>query len=316
MLVSQIEKRPCSSPTFSLPLLAAPLTPEIIFLQHPLYVPHWRMEQHPQSSADAAAANAAASSEAEPHHPPAATEDGAPPEAYHPADYRWVPVRRVPRYDGWTDEKMRRFIEALADTGQVSLAAKAVGMSRESAYRLRRSAHAAAFARAWDAARHHAGSFLEDVAFERAIEGIEQNVYNEYGEVICTKRVPNDRLLMFLLRHLKPECYAKEALASPAPPPEPFEASLRALEPPLPAPPEQLLSSEQMADELELADIADGTLPHFLFEQRPVKTREQRELTAAAKQQRGEKLSKEEFADYCRYLDPTLRPERPRKRYR
>ncbi|MFN3726275.1 MAG: hypothetical protein ACK4SZ_08220 [Allosphingosinicella sp.] len=52
-----------------------------------------------------------------------ATEQGAPPPAaYDPADYRWVPVRRRPRYDGWTEEKQRRFI-VLADTGLVSAAA-------------------------------------------------------------------------------------------------------------------------------------------------------------------------------------------------
>ena len=110
---------------------------------------------------------------------PTATADDAilgPPETYDPAAYRWVPVRRVPRLDGWTEEKQRRFIETLADTGLVGVAAKAVGMSRESAYRLRRSAHGAAFARAWDAARHHAGGLIEDVAFERAIEGVEHEV--------------------------------------------------------------------------------------------------------------------------------------------
>ncbi len=52
------------------------------------------------------------------------------PEPYDPAEYRWVPVRRRPRYDGWTEEKQRRFIETLADTGLVNVAARAVGMSR------------------------------------------------------------------------------------------------------------------------------------------------------------------------------------------
>lgn len=263
------------------------------------------------------------------------TEDGAPPpEGYAPADYRWVPVRRRPRLDGWTEEKQRRFIEMLADTGLVSAAAKAVGMSRETAYRLRRSPHGAAFARAWDAARHHAGGALEDLAFERAIEGVEQNVYDEYGEAVCTKRVHNDRLLMFLLRHLKPERYgaapAQPAeVAKPLPPPEiTLEASLRALEPPLPAPPEQLLGPEGLADELELADIADGTLPHFLSEQRPRKTAAQEQAAAHAAQdkrgaeawdklERGEgSLSRGEFADMCRHIDPASRGERSRKRYR
>jgi hypothetical protein len=261
---------------------------------------------------------------------PAETNDDVahPPETYDPADYRWVPVRRQPRYDGWTEEKMRRFIETLADTGQVSLAAKAVGLSRESAYKLRRAPHGAAFARAWDAARHHAGSFLEDVAFERAIEGVEHNVYNEYGEAICTRRVYNDRLLMFLLRHLKPERYAADALAAPAPPPEPVEASLRALEPALPAPPEQLLGPETLADELELADIGDGLLPHFLSEQRPQRSpgrlaaealAEREERGKAALDKAGRKageLSQSELTDMCRYLDPAGRAEPARKRYR
>ena len=43
---------------------------------------------------------------------------------YDPAEYRWVPVRRRPRYDGWTEEKQRRFIEVLADSGLVGLAAQ------------------------------------------------------------------------------------------------------------------------------------------------------------------------------------------------
>ena len=303
------------------------------------------MKKHPDSPAVATAASAAfdqaslnpppqpenalvAEPQSAPPTAPADPDDGAPPPGgYDPADYRWVPVRRTPRYDGWTEEKLRRFIEVLADTGQASLAAKAVGMSRESAYKLRRSAHGAAFARAWDAARAHAGNFLEGVAFERAIEGVEHNVYNEYGEVICTKRVHNDRLLMFLLRHLKPERYARDALAGPPAPPVPVDATLRALEPPPPADPARLLGPEALADELQLADIADGKLPHFLNEQRPVPSPRRAEAKARAAQeargeaawdkvQKGEQVGDGEFADMCRFLDPTGRAEPPRKRYR
>jgi hypothetical protein len=268
-----------------------------------------------------------------PTDPTDPTEEGAPPPAgYDPADYRWVPVRRRPRYDGWTEEKQRRFIEVLADTGLVGAAAKAVGMSREGANRLRRSPHGAAFARAWDAARHHAGGVVEDVAFERALEGVEHNVYNEYGEVVCTKRVHNDRLLMFLLRHLKPERYGAGAPAEPtepAPPPEiALEASLRAMEPQLPAPPEQLLGADQLAHELDLAEAGDGTLPNFLREQRPPKTPAQEAAEAyAAQDARGAaaweksqrkqgELSHQEFADMCRHIDPAGRGERSRNRYR
>src|SRR5687768_4919529 len=58
---------------------------------------------------------------------PSPDDDGAPPREYDPADYRWVPVRRRARLDGWTEEKQRRFIETLADTGLVNVAARAVG---------------------------------------------------------------------------------------------------------------------------------------------------------------------------------------------
>jgi hypothetical protein len=305
------------------------------------------MEQHPDSRA--APAPSAASPEADPNPGPdasapaaapppalaASTEDGAPPpDGYDPADYRWVPVRRRPRTDGWTEEKQRRFIEILADTGLVSAAAKAVGMTRETAYRLRRSAHGAAFARAWDAARHHAGGLVEDMAFERAFEGVEHNVYDEHGEVVCTRRAYSDRLLMWLLSHLKPERYGGAAAqrdrpAEPAPPPGILlEASLREMEPPLPAPPEQLLGPDVLAAELEIADIADGKLPQFLSEQRPPKTAARIEAEARAAQdargaaawekaQRKEgELSRQEFADMCLHLDPTAAGERSRKRYR
>lgn len=267
--------------------------------------------------------------------PPAAARDLSaddaghpPPEAYDPKDYRWVPIRRRPRYDGWTEEKQRRFIETLADTGLVSDAAKAVGMTRESAYKLRRSAHGAAFARAWEAARHHAGSYLEDIAFERAIEGVEHNVYNEHGDVVCTKRVYNDRLIMHLLRHLKPERYGRQAEAQPAEPPTTVEASLRAMEPQLPAPAETLLDPDMLDDELTLADAADGELPHFLSEQRPKKSARKLEAEAwDAQDKRAEAVlqrletkcgpvTDQEMKDICRYLDPSSASDRGRKRYR
>ena len=270
-------------------------------------------------------------------HSPADDDTGPPfaaPATYDPADYRWVPVRRRPRLDGWTEEKQRRFIEVLADTGLVSAAAKAVGLTRESAYKLRRAAHGEAFARAWDAARHHAGSFLEDMAFERAIEGVEQPVFNEYGEVICAKRVYNDRLLTFLLTHLKPERYGRRGAPDrPEPaPPTTVEASLRDMEPQLPAPAETLLDPDTLAHELLVADVADGMLPHFFAEQRPPKSdaclkaeaeaaqaaRAEAALARLENKQPGEAadLSDQDMIDITRYLDPASRNERPRKRFR
>jgi len=62
-----------------------------------------------------------------------------------------------PRRDGWTAGRQLRFLAALARTRSVTQAAAFAGMSRESAYRLRRRPGAGLFAAAWDnaVARSH-----------------------------------------------------------------------------------------------------------------------------------------------------------------
>src|SRR5690606_10026918 len=62
------------------------------------------------------------------------------------------PVPVGPRRDGWVPERQAAFIGYLAETRSVLAAARAVGMGRESAYRLRKRPGAAGFAAAWDAA--------------------------------------------------------------------------------------------------------------------------------------------------------------------
>ena len=69
----------------------------------------------------------------------------APPPPFDP-----VPVRA--RRDGWMPERQRAFIAALASGLCVDRAAAAAGLSRESAYRLRRHPKAGSFAAAWDKA--------------------------------------------------------------------------------------------------------------------------------------------------------------------
>lgn len=58
-----------------------------------------------------------------------------------------VPVRA--RRDGWTPLRQAAFLGYLAETRCVKRAAAKVGMSRESAYRLRRKEGAAGFCAAW-----------------------------------------------------------------------------------------------------------------------------------------------------------------------
>ncbi|QDK34750.1 hypothetical protein [Sphingomonas sp. IC081] len=59
-----------------------------------------------------------------------------------------VPLRA--RADGWTAARQAAFLGALAETGSVREAAARAGMTRETAYRLRRRPGAGSFAAAWD----------------------------------------------------------------------------------------------------------------------------------------------------------------------
>lgn len=63
----------------------------------------------------------------------------------------FVPVPVRARADGWTPGRQLRFLVALASVRSVAEAARRVGMSRETAYRLRRHPEAVSFAAAWDA---------------------------------------------------------------------------------------------------------------------------------------------------------------------
>lgn len=113
-------------------------------------------------------------------------------------DFAPVPLRY--RHDGWTPERQRGFIEALADTGCVSRATAIVNMSLEGVYYLRRQKGAEEFRAAWNAALDFGVQKLKDIAFERAIEGEMIPVF-EKGKLMGYRRKRNDRLLMFCLRH-------------------------------------------------------------------------------------------------------------------
>lgn len=120
----------------------------------------------------------------------------------------FTPVPRLcQRHDGWTPTRQRGFIEALADLGSVVAAARAVDMSSEGAYALRRQPGAASFRAAWEAALALGIQKIEDVAMDRALNGTEEPVYS-YGKLIGTRIKHNDRLLMFMLRNRAPERFA------------------------------------------------------------------------------------------------------------
>jgi hypothetical protein len=112
----------------------------------------------------------------------------------------FAPVPRRYRHDGWTPERQRAFIAALADTGVVDRAARMVNMAQANCYALRRAPGAEEFARAWEAALDCGLLVMKDMAFERAIEGELIPVFSQ-GKLMGYRRKHNDALLMFCLRH-------------------------------------------------------------------------------------------------------------------
>jgi hypothetical protein len=81
-----------------------------------------------------------------------------------------VPLLRV-RRAGWTAERQRGFIAALARLGCVATAAQAVGISARSAHKLRERPGAESFAAAWDAALEDGLDERRAALFERATMG-------------------------------------------------------------------------------------------------------------------------------------------------
>lgn len=112
----------------------------------------------------------------------------------------FVPVPLRARRDGWTPEKQRAFIGALRATRSVSKAARAVGMSRESAYRLRERPGAASLVAVWNAALAFApsrGAANPDLLWHRAIHGVAKPIMRG-GEQVGMIVRPDNRALLKL----------------------------------------------------------------------------------------------------------------------
>lgn len=131
---------------------------------------------------------------------PAATAPGDPLAAILAFDAE--PSRKLA---GWSAFRQRIFIETLAETGSVHVAAEAAELSARGAYALR--VRSPAFAAAWSAALQLAVGRLAALAFDRAIHGRIEQIYHE-GQLIGERRVPSERLLMWLLARLDPKAFA------------------------------------------------------------------------------------------------------------
>jgi hypothetical protein len=116
----------------------------------------------------------------------------------------FTPVPQVRRRrDGWTDVQQRRFISALEVMGAVGPAARAVGMGRASAYRLRERTGAQSFARAWDVAIDMGRERMFDYAMERALDGV-TTVRVLRGGSISVSAGPDMKMVHAVLRDPPP----------------------------------------------------------------------------------------------------------------
>jgi hypothetical protein len=80
-------------------------------------------------------------------------------------------------------------------------------MSQGGVYYLRRQPGAESFRKAWEKALELGVQRIEDVAMDRALNGVEVPVYS-YGKLVGTRRTHNDGLLMFMLRNRAPGRFA------------------------------------------------------------------------------------------------------------
>lgn len=124
----------------------------------------------------------------------------AEPVAARPFDGVALPDSRN-RLAGWSADRQRQFLANLAETGSVHLASAAARLTARSAYKLR--ARSPEFAAAWDTAEQLAVGRLSALAFDRAINGRIEQVWHE-GQLTVEKRLPSDKLLMWLLARLDP----------------------------------------------------------------------------------------------------------------
>ena len=135
-----------------------------------------------------------------PRHPLPATPSGRAPGA---------------RANGWTPDKQRLFVEALADCGSVTEAAARAGMSKQSAYNLRRHPDAVAFRTGWDEALVDAWRRVEDTALERVTGGETETIERE-GVQFIRHRPCSQQLMIHMLDRAERRIAAARALVNRA----------------------------------------------------------------------------------------------------
>lgn len=143
-----------------------------------------------------------------PHRPPAPKPDPRSAEVQNRRISRipaFTPAELRVRRDGWTPLRQAEFLGYLAETRCVKRAAERVGMSRESAYRLRRKPHAKSFAAVWDSILGAPGTPRPKVTLDGLFQRIRQGSYRPVmrsGKYVGTQKKPDNSALLAALSHL------------------------------------------------------------------------------------------------------------------
>jgi len=116
-------------------------------------------------------------------------------------DNSFTDTARCLRHDGWTPERERTFCQRLAECGVVADAARAAGMSAQSAYTRRGTASGRAFHLAWEAALILARRRLSDELLSRAMNGCIEAIHRD-GVIVAQKHRHDNRLAMAVLTRL------------------------------------------------------------------------------------------------------------------
>lgn len=108
------------------------------------------------------------------------------------------------------DRARETFLEVLAETCNVSEAARGAGIGRRTAYEWRETEPE--FAAAWKDAEEAAADKLEREAWRRAVEGTDKPVTFQ-GVITATYKEYSDRMLEILLKAHRPEKYVERIRA-------------------------------------------------------------------------------------------------------
>ena len=106
----------------------------------------------------------------------------------------------------WTAAGQRIFLEKLAESGSVQLAAAEAGKSRRAAYNLRFRTAGKAFKLGWEAALLVARATLADELMERSVNGQISTVIRDDLDRVAGRQHRDNRLAMSMLSRLDRQC--------------------------------------------------------------------------------------------------------------